>query len=124
MGKKNDDDTDRPDRPLSEHLRPGPGQVDIRTIPTDAAPGYPGEGKDDADERRLALAPELSDLQELLYANGDTYECPWKGHADYYDVIVGDQIARGAAWMYPEPKPAAADIAGHFAFWRGVRVIR
>ncbi len=70
MGKKNDDDTDRPDRPLSEHLRPGPGQVDIRTIPTDAAPGYPGEGKDDADERRLALAPELSDLQELLYANG------------------------------------------------------
>ena len=74
MGKKNDDDdTGRGDLPLSEVLRPGPGAVDIRTIPTDAAPGYPGEGKDDADERRLALAPELGDLQELLYANGRSH---------------------------------------------------
>lgn len=66
--------------------------------------------------------PPDSVRTELLHANGDTYECPWKGHADYYDVIVGDHVARGAAWMYPEPKPAAAEIAGHFAFWRRVRV--
>lgn len=38
----------------------------------DAAPGFPGEGKDDADALRLALEPELSDLQERLYANGRT----------------------------------------------------
>ena len=66
--------------------------------------------------------PPDSVRAEYLRANGDTYECPWKGHADYYDVVVGDRIARGAAWMYPEPKPAAAEIAGRFAFWRGVRV--
>lgn len=38
----------------------------------DSAPGYPGEGKDDADALRLAIEPELSDLQERLYANGRT----------------------------------------------------
>jgi uncharacterized protein (DUF427 family) len=27
-----------------------------------------------------------------------------------------------AAWFYPEPKDAAKEIAGHIAFWKGVRV--
>lgn len=59
---------------------------------------------------------------EYLSINGDTYECPWKGHADYYDVTVAGEVAQGAAWMYPQPKPAAAEITGYFAFWRGVTV--
>jgi uncharacterized protein (DUF427 family) len=60
--------------------------------------------------------------RQFLDANGETYECPWKGHADYYDVTVDGVVAHGAAWVYPEPKPAAAEIAGHFAFWREVKV--
>ena len=48
--------------------------------------------------------------------------CPWKGTASYYDVIVGDQVNAGAAWYYPEPKSAAAEIRGRVAFWRGVTV--
>ena len=59
---------------------------------------------------------------DYLSMNGDTYECPWKGHADYYDVTVGDVVAKGAAWVYPQPKPSAAEIAGYFAFWRDVVV--
>lgn len=35
-----------------------------------ATPGYPGKGKKDAPELTAAMAPELSDLQERLYANG------------------------------------------------------
>jgi uncharacterized protein (DUF427 family) len=27
-----------------------------------------------------------------------------------------------AAWYYPEPKPAATQIKGRIAFWKGVRV--
>jgi uncharacterized protein (DUF427 family) len=27
-----------------------------------------------------------------------------------------------AAWTYPQPKPAAKEIAGYVAFWRGVTV--
>lgn len=49
--------------------------------------------------------------------------CPWKGQASYYHVVVGDQVNKDAAWFYPDPKAAAANIAGHVAFWRGVQVV-
>ena len=48
--------------------------------------------------------------------------CSWKGVASYYDVVVGGQVNRDAAWYYPEPKDAAKQITGRVAFWRGVRV--
>lgn len=48
--------------------------------------------------------------------------CGWKGTASYYDVVVDGQVNRDAAWYYPEVKPAAANIKGRIAFWRGVRV--
>ncbi len=56
---------------------------------------------------------EESDTQTL---------CAWKGHASYYHVKAGDDVNRDAAWYYPEPKQAAADIKDHVAFWKGVRV--
>ena len=48
--------------------------------------------------------------------------CPWKGEASYYDVVVNGEVNKDAAWYYPEPKPAASNIAGRVAFWKGVRV--
>jgi uncharacterized protein (DUF427 family) len=48
--------------------------------------------------------------------------CPWKGTASYYHVVVNGEMNRDAAWYYPDPKPAAQNIAGRIAFWKGVRV--
>src|SRR5678816_4242934 len=48
--------------------------------------------------------------------------CPWKGEASYYDVAVNGEVNKDAAWYYPEPKPAAAEIKNRIAFWRGVKV--
>jgi len=48
--------------------------------------------------------------------------CGWKGEAHYYDVVVDGQINANAAWFYPEPKSAAAEIKGRVAFWKGVAV--
>ena len=48
--------------------------------------------------------------------------CPWKGTAHYYDVVVGDAVNANAAWYYPEPKDAAANIRDRVAFWNGVQV--
>jgi len=48
--------------------------------------------------------------------------CPWKGMASYYDIVVGDEVNEGAAWYYADPKPAAAEISGRVAFWRGIKV--
>lgn len=50
--------------------------------------------------------------------------CGWKGTASYYTVVVDGQENKDAAWYYPDPKPAAANIKDHVAFWRGVTVER
>jgi len=43
--------------------------------------------------------------------------CEWKGAARYFDLAVeGERLAR-VAWCYPEPSPAFAALAGHYAFY-------
>lgn len=48
--------------------------------------------------------------------------CPWKGTASYYHVEVDGMRNDNAAWFYPDPKPAAQEITGRIAFWKGVQV--
>jgi uncharacterized protein (DUF427 family) len=54
--------------------------------------------------------------------SASTTVCPWKGTAHYVDLVVDGQVNERAIWYYPEPKPAAAEIKGRVAFWRGVVV--
>ncbi|MGI8801285.1 MAG: DUF427 domain-containing protein [Solirubrobacteraceae bacterium] len=49
--------------------------------------------------------------------------CPWKGTASYKTVEVAGEANADAAWYYPEPKEAAAEIKDHYAFWKGVEVV-
>ena len=48
--------------------------------------------------------------------------CGWKGVASYKTVVVDGARNADAAWYYPDPKPAADEIRGWYAFWRGVEV--
>jgi len=48
--------------------------------------------------------------------------CPWKGTASYYTLTVQGQENKDAAWYYPDPKQAAAEIKGRIAFWKGVTI--
>ena len=48
--------------------------------------------------------------------------CPWKGTASYYSLLVNGELNPDAVWYYPDPKPAAANIKGYVAFWKGVTV--
>jgi len=48
--------------------------------------------------------------------------CPWKGEASYYEIAVGDDVNKDAAWYYPDPKEAAKEIKNYVAFWKGVEV--
>jgi uncharacterized protein (DUF427 family) len=50
-------------------------------------------------------------------------ECGWKGTASYYHIAVDGKVNENAAWYYPAPKPAAQQIAGRVAFWKGVQVV-
>lgn len=66
--------------------------------------------------------PADSVRREYLRDSATHTHCGWKGTASYYDVVVNGEVNKDAAWYYPEPLPAAAQIAGHIAFWKGVRV--
>ncbi len=54
--------------------------------------------------------------------------CHWKGPAGYVTVTVTVTVTvkgkanPNAAWIYRDPKSAAAEIKDHVAFWHGVRV--
>ena len=66
--------------------------------------------------------PADSLAREHVAASDHHTTCPWKGKASYYDVVVDGQTNANAAWTYPEPKEAAAEIRDHVAFWKGVEV--
>ncbi|MDB5707791.1 MAG: hypothetical protein JWN66_4907 [Sphingomonas bacterium] len=58
----------------------------------------------------------------LFEASDSHTRCPWKGEASYKSIVVDGKRNPDAAWYYPEPLPAAAEIKGRFAFWKGVTV--
>lgn len=66
--------------------------------------------------------PAESVNRELLRDSATHTTCGWKGLASYYDLVVDGAESRDAAWYYPEPKEAAAQVRGRVAFWKGVRV--
>lgn len=58
----------------------------------------------------------------MLEDSATTSVCPWKGTAHYKTLVVDGQRNADAVWYYPEPKSAAAEIKGRYAFWKGVTV--
>ncbi len=66
--------------------------------------------------------PPASVDSSYLEESSTNTVCPWKGTASYRTVVVDGERNVDAAWYYPEPKDAAAEIAGYYAFWRGVTV--
>lgn len=45
--------------------------------------------------------------------------CEWKGTATYFHVAAGHRIERDAAWGYPDPSPAYAELRDHVAVYAG-----
>jgi uncharacterized protein (DUF427 family) len=66
--------------------------------------------------------PADSIKREYFEASSTHTVCPWKGTASYYSLSIDGEKNADAAWYYPEPKEAAAEIKGHVAFWRGVKI--
>ena len=66
--------------------------------------------------------PPSSVKTEYLTKSDYHTTCPWKGLASYYNIEVDGNINENAAWYYPEPKPAAAEIKNYIAFWKDVKI--
>ncbi len=66
--------------------------------------------------------PRESVRSDVLRESSKSTHCPWKGDASYFSLDVDGQVNEDAAWFYPAPKDAAAQIKDRVAFWRGVQV--
>lgn len=60
--------------------------------------------------------------EEYMVDSPTRSQCFWKGEATYRTIEVGGEHNEDAAWSYPAPKDAAAQIKDHYAFWHGVEV--
>ena len=69
-----------------------------------------------------AYFPRAAVRDDVLRPSSTTTVCSWKGTASYYTLEVDGQTNPDAAWFYPEPEDAAAEIRDRVAFWRGVTV--
>ena len=71
--------------------------------------------------------PPSSIAAGALTESTTAYTCPWKGAAQYWDVVTPEGTTKDGAWSYPDLKPTAVervgtDFAGYVAFSPGVRV--
>lgn len=66
--------------------------------------------------------PRDSVNADMLIGSKTTSNCPWKGTAHYHSIVANGATNADAAWYYPDPKSAAAEIKDRIAFWRGVVV--
>jgi uncharacterized protein (DUF427 family) len=66
--------------------------------------------------------PRASVNAAVLIDSAKTTGCPWKGTAHYHTIVAGGAENVDAAWYYPDPKSAAAQIKDRIAFWKGVKV--
>ena len=67
--------------------------------------------------------PISSVREDVLRTSAKHTTCPWKGEASYYSIEVDGRVNQDAAWFYPDPSAAAAEIRDRVAFWRGVEVV-
>lgn len=72
-------------------------------------------------ENNHYFPPDAVDKKFLKSSDTHT-TCPWKGIASYYTLNVDGKENKDAAWYYPQPKEAAAQIKNYIAFWKGVEV--
>ena len=54
---------------------------------------------------------------DLLEAGALRTECPYKGVAGYYDVVVDGQRHENLVWLYPFPAEESFRIAGRVSFY-------
>lgn len=74
-------------------------------------------------EGNVYFPPDSVNMEYFKESSNETHTtCPWKGKADYCDIVVKEEVNKDAAWHYPEPKPAAEEIKNYVAFWKGVEV--
>lgn len=61
--------------------------------------------------------PRRDVVMAHLAATNHTSYCPFKGHARYWSINVGERSAENAVWAYDEPYDEALPLRGYVAFY-------
>jgi len=61
--------------------------------------------------------PPSDIAMDLLRPNARRSICEWKGQAQYWDVVLGEEHIEAVAWSYADPTANFAPIAGYCAFY-------
>ena len=68
--------------------------------------------------------PKSDVRTEFLYPVPERTYCEWKGEAHYFDLRVGEKVARKSVYCYPDPLDDLGrrffKIAGWFVFYAGL----
>ena len=75
----------------------------LRLLETSHPPGY-------------YIPPGDIDMALLVRGRGSSF-CEWKGHAVYWDVVIGGLRLAAVGWSYPEPSAGYAALRDHIAFY-------
>jgi uncharacterized protein (DUF427 family) len=63
--------------------------------------------------------PVVDVRMDLTQARSGNSYCEWKGQASYLDLVVDGKVSKSAAFFYPDPKPAFAQLLDHVSFYVG-----
>ena len=65
----------------------------------------------------VVYVPRGDVRSDLLEKTDHTTYCPFKGHASYYTIRVGDRVAENAIWSYEDPYDQVAELKDCAAFY-------
>lgn len=71
-----------------------------------------------------AYFPMESVNPKYLKKSNTHTQCPWKGTASYFTIMVDGKENPDAAWYYPSPSGLAQSIKGRLTFWKGVQITK
>lgn len=71
----------------------------------------------EADYPPVQYFPREDVEASFLSKSAHVTECPYKGAATYWSMIMNGDVTENVAWSYEEPYPAVSEIAGRIAFY-------
>ena len=104
-----------PDHPIS--IAPTDRRVTVRLGDRIIADSTAALALSEANYPAVQYIPAVDVDQEVLRPSDTVTTCPYKGDASYYSLVTADGELTDAVWVYREPHPAVAPIAGHLAFY-------
>ena len=107
--------TPGPDHPIT--LATNPRRVRVRVSDHVLADTADALTLQEADYPPVQYFPRADIETGFLSQTDKTSECPYKGRATYFSMMVNGDLLENCAWFYEDPYPAVEAIRGRIAFY-------